>query len=765
MLVNHRMIKICLLALVVMVAFSLVGVSALSVERLMDSDSITQSDAILDQTLLSSNAFTQPDDLSEVSELLSIPDTFIKVGETDSLVLYMEDHSFAIRVVNKNDGENGFIHGSSFGKTGDNYSYLGTTWEENVNSAVVLSYYVYNDNNGQYSIVEESFLSSEASVSDYRLIENGFMARMRFGRSGIELTLKVYLDGNYLRVEIPNDSIVEGDYQLRSIKVYQFFGSVLEDTVPGYIFVPDGSGALIRYQALNVHTDTYNFQYYGTDLSKTAPVENEPVLSFPVTGVVQGINQHAFITMVDEGAAFANYTVSPAKTTLRYYFSYNEFRYRSLYQTPKSQSQAENQSGTQVTEDELNSFNLALTYQFLAGDEANYVGMANAYRDYLIASNRIYDRIDSSSNLSVMVELIGAEEKKGFIFDETLVMTTFDEASVIINELSDELSGMNVVYKGYTRGGATGAGLRYDSLNRSLGSNDALNQLIEIADSTETDLSFYLDMGKVYEDGSFNLYKDVVHRINQNLLGDVGLTKAFYYVAADRLKTPFQTSLAWLAKRGIDSVTLDTIGYTLYSDYKDSDHPLDRNDMIELVQTLLADYTDLTSLYRPNDYLLAYTNAYLSTPMTTSGYRIYSDTVPFTSYVLASALPAYSPFMNFSSSMSIDVLKMVDYNIRPSYVVTMASAYQLQDTELGQLYSSTYATWKSPIVTQAKSVALALDNVINSVVMNRVVLEAGLNQVTYDNGVIIYINYTNETKSIDTTTVLPRAYTVVMPDD
>jgi len=759
---RKMLIKVLCIATLFLLIVSTYPVIASSLSRNYDGDELIQGDTILDETYLASNQFTQVDDLSIVDNLLTVPDTYLLVGETDSLLLYMEEGSYAIRVVNKTDG---FIHGSSFGKTGDNYSYLGTTWEENVNSAVVLSYYTYNKDNGEYTVVEESFLASKDSTSTYELIDDGFSARLHFGRSGIELTLNVTLEGDYLSVEIPNESITEGAYQLRSLKVYQFLGAVFEDSVPGYIFVPDGSGALIRYQGLNVHTDTYNFQYYGNDDSLSAPVENEPMLAFPITGMIQGINQHGFITIVEDGAAFANFSVSPAKNTLRFYFSYNEFRYRSLYQTPRSESQAQSQTGTQVTQNNINSCNVVLKYRFLADDEANYVGMANAFKDYLLLSNQIEDHILNVTKSSILIEVIGTEKKSGFIFNETLVMTSMNELSTIIRELNEDVELIKIIYKGFSKGGATSTGLKYTKIDASLGNHRDFEALMESVNDTNSNIYFYLDLAKVYEDGSFNMYKDVAQRINQNLLSGNGITKSYYYVTPAMIKTQYLENVKRLQNNAIESYALDTVGYKLYSDFKEKSNPVDRSDMIDLLKSMFEAQDTNNVLYRPNDYLLKYTDYYLGMPMTSSRYRIYSDTVPFMSYVLAGIMDSYSPFQNFSSSASIDLLKMVDFNINPSYVISEKSAYYLQDTELGQIYSSSYSTWKETIVKQYQFVANALNEVRGNSIVSRIAIQPGFYLVTYSNGVQIYINYTNETLVDNLHSVTARNYKVVLSDD
>lgn len=759
---KKRIMMLIMLSLVLTLSLIIPPLVADATNRSIEGDSLPVSESILDETYLASNQFTQPDDLTAVGQLLTIPENYLKVGETNDLILYMEEGSYAIRVVNKND--NNFIHGSSFGKTGDNYDYLGTTWEENVNSAVVLSYYIYNSDNGEYTIIEESFLASKDSVSTYQLIENGFEARLYFGKSKVELTLKVYLKDNYLQVEIPNDSIKENQYQLRSVKVYQFMGAVFENSIPGYIFVPDGSGALIRYQGLNVHTDIYNFQYYGNDESISPATENEPILAFPVTGVVQGINQHAFMTIVEDGAEYANFSISPAKNNLRFYFSYNEFRYRNLYRTPRSESQAESQTGTQVTQDNLNHCNVVLKYRFLDNDEANYVGMAKAYQDYLLTTDKLQNHLNGNNEVSMMIEVIGAEKKTGFIFDEYLILTNLSELNNIVSTLGNDFSNLTVIYKGFTKGGATSSGLEYNQLYSKLGSKSDYQELLSSIDSTQSSLYFYLDHTLVYEDGKFNLYKDITQRINRNFLSAQGIEKNYYYVSPERIKLQYLDSIKSLLKNDITKYAVDTVGYKLYSDFKDKQTPVERDNMIEIIQSMFEESEQPQVLYRPNDYLLKYTESYLSMPLTSSRYRIYSDNVPFMSYVLAGVMDSYSPFMNFSSFGTTDLLKMVDYDVYPSYIITNQSAYLLQDTELGQIYSSSFSTWKETMVTQTLFVKNALDHVRGSHVLSRVTLESGFYKVSYSNGVEIYINYTNNPLIDGSTIVLARNYKVVMPN-
>ncbi len=727
-----------------------------------EPDLLPNSDNILDETYLSSNQFTQDDDLTVVGNYLDVPESFIKVGENGYYQLYMEEGSGAIRIVNKDDG---FIYGSSIATKDENIDNFNTTWEGIVNSAVTIKYYDYNNETGIYTTKEESLLKDPLSSSSYQFIENGFEAELYFGESGISLTLRVYLDEEYLTVEIPNESITEGEvYKLRNLKVFPFLGAVYANSIPGYIMVPDGSGALIRYQDIDVHSDIYEFRYYGQDNSVQKALESEPRLAFPVSGMVHGIHQHGFITIIESGAEHGSLVVSPAKRNLKYYYSYNEFTYRSIYQTPLSESDASNQTGRLVIEEELNSCDLVMHYKLLSGMDANYVGMANAYRDYLINKAGIVSKINSNDPVEVFIDIIGSETKEGFIFDEYLEMTSLSQIQEILSYLITNEMKPLVVYKGYDSQGLTSMGMVSDGVSSKLGSKQDLENLLSYVEANDIRLFLQVDPVSVYEDGRFSLYRDATRRINQNLLVSEGFTKMKYFIAPTSVENALVASIQNLNKDHIDNIALDSLGYILNSHYPSSDEAMDRSEVRRLYQEILQEINQEFLIYQSNDYLLQYSTDYLLTPMSSSRYRIYSDTVPFVPYVLQGLMKTYSPYQNFNSSSKIELLKMIDFGVAPSYLLTYESAYQLQSSELEQIYSSSFATWKDQIVSDYNYLYQGLNVQKNTTVETRTYLDTGVYEIIYDNGIKIIINYTNSTYDYSGEFIPALSYKVVIPD-
>ncbi len=586
---------------------------------------------------------------------------------------------------------------------------------------------------------------------------------MFFGLSGISVTLEVRLEEDQLIVRIPNGSIHEtAAYPLKNIKAYSYFGAVYADSLPGYIFVPDGSGALIRYQPIDAFLTTLEFAYYGSDPGIINQTQSEAMLSFPITGMVQGIDQHAFVQIIADGDPFATLVVASARRFVPYSVSYHTFNYRSTYAAPTSKAAAASGSGQQALQTDLNSCEAELVYRFLSGADANYVGMANAYQDYLIEEGVLTPMTADKEQIPALIEILGAETKQGFLFDEIEVMTSFSATTRILAVLDDEIGPLTVVLKGWNKGGLTQGGVDYSRQEGSLGTARELAALIERYNDGENTLSLYADFVKVYENSAYNPYRDLSQRINSALLGFDGMTKRYYYLNPVRAKDLFLDAMADLRADGA-CLALGSIGYLLYSDYSDPASELDRAEVRDLFASMLAEAGGKQVLYRPNAYLLGYTDKYLLVPTTTSNYGMYTDTVPFVAILLAGVMEAYGPYANFFANQDAEWLRFVDYGLYPSFILTEASAYQLQDTELASLYSSSFATWEAAVVSGYGFVAGALDGVYGEGIASRTVLVPGFVRVIYDNGVTIYVNYTHETVTAGGVSVDAGSYEVVNP--
>lgn len=164
---------------------------------------------------------------------------------------------------------------------------------------------------------------------------------------------------------------------------------------------------------------------------------------------------------------------------------------------------------------------------------------------------------------------------------------------------------------------------------------------------------------------------------------------------------------------------------------------------------------------RPNLYLWSYIHRYLQAPMFTSQYLIETDTIPFLQMVLQGTMEVYATYANFSFYTDADVLRMIDYNVYPSFMLTHDPAYELISTNSSNFYSTEFSLYQDRIVSIYDEMNRAYINVLNATWIDRQVYLPGVIVNTYSNGVKIVINYTDSLISYQGNSVTAQSFRVL----
>lgn len=99
--------------------------------------------------------------------------------------------------------------------------------------------------------------------------------------------------------------------------------------------------------------------------------------------------------------------------------------------------------------------------------------------------------------------------------------------------------------------------------------------------------------------------------------------------------------------------------------------------------------------------------------------------------------------------MTPAILKAVEAGAAPHYVFTWDPSSDMKDTGLNRYYATTYETWKSEAIAVYEQMNGALKYVTGATMINHEILNENVRKVTYDNGVVIYINYGTEAQKAD----------------
>ncbi len=673
-----------------------------------------------------------------------IPPSYQMAAENDQFQLYVDSATLAFKLLDKRSN---YLWHSGIDETieGDR---LNTSWRAFAQSGISIEYL------DQKAINKRVSITNTNRTLEVTPIEGGVSAQVTFDDYGITVGVILQLEADGVRVEVPSATIQEGspDFRLGRVYVYPFLGATRGGSVPGYMFVPDGIGSLIRFAEATKARNMLYARYYGSDLGILAvmPYDGYTVppypASFPVFGMVHGEKENAYISVVEKGAAYGEAQAHPAGIITNFNFVYNAFIYNETY------FQATNRSGAGVTtvQRQTNAFDVVLHYRFLTGEAADYVGMAHSYQHYLLDKGLLHRNDDSNPNIGIRLEFLGGDKEEVLFWDRFIPMTTIAQMREILDRL--HLPNPEVIYYGWQPFGATTMPPTWVALEGGLGSLGDLNALAGEITAEGGHFSLYLEpQVALWGESGYSPRNDLAMAITNVILE--GYSRHYnHYFTFDTLRERY-TALSHDVAAQLDTgLALDSIGSTLYSDFRRGS-PLNREAAITAYQSLLDESPVRLGFYRPNDYLLGLAQAYYDMPLGDNGYIYTSEPVPFLPVVLAGYMPYYGPVLNFSSNRQDDLLRQVEYGIYPSYFLTYEVTANMLNTRSSWIYTSSYAQWGDEIRQTYEWLNALLAPVRGQEIVAHVQLTAGVFATTYADGQQIIVNYNNQPFTLNEMTI------------
>lgn len=692
------------------------------------------------------NRHTQYIEAEEAVNLLTTTGFEEKMNNGTLSVWYSEEQQ-ALRIV---DLRSGYIWGCADDK--EEYN-LNKKWTARSTSMLYISYF---DLDGKE---QSCALSDSTFKADFTWNAEGFSCDVSSKKLGISFAFTGTLSEDSFRFAAEDESLKEtGKSKLAKLSFMSFLGSVYEDSVPGYILIPDGSGALIRFQKAKAYLSGYSRKVYGSNLSidkdnvagklngnrtdDYATEENQ--LSLPLWGMVHGENQNAFLATVDSGEIYTVINAIPAgaeNQTVKFHRAYAEFVYRSEYNKRVSSSKVVAQP-----QEEINTVNPVLTFTFLTGEEADYSGMAQVYREKLQESSRLpQNERKEDGDVSLLLHVAGSEVKEGFLKNGLAKLTDAEQAETILDRLQENgISNIAMTLSGWNQGGYHGASYGSTKFEKQVGTKKEIQALRERLEGQGGSLALILNVMTANED-QINVNRDAALNATLNSLVTTIPNKSLMYQKTYYLhhaKTLEYMNKAFEDLEGLDLLLEDAAKY-LYADYAIR-HEVTRDevqkDMIDTVESakqgLLFDATNL--------YLLKYADKITDIPVSNSQYVYETDSVPFLQMVLRGSVDYYAPYSNLGFYSNASVLKMIEYGAYPSFMVMGAENFTISDTPLENYFSLNYEDWEARIVEVYGKINDALSRVKGAAMTDHFVVSDGVYCSCYDNNLKIYVNYNEE---------------------
>jgi len=684
------------------------------------------------------------------------------IAENDHYALYMNEEYLSIIVQDKATG----AYMESAVSYDDNKN--NATWSAAMRSALVLTV-IYGITDTQ-----QADLINDEVAKDITYTDNGFSAKVYWSKYKFGMTLEVELTEDGVIASVPDESIVEDgeDYFIGTISVYPYLGHSYLDQKEGYMFIPDGNGALIYLEDKEGRFRSgFTSMIYGDDpgfarQSASNLWQDHNIINdankviAPVFGMAHTSEGIAYLAVVEKGAERASIIANPNGANVDYNRIYARFTERVVFTQYNSNNSS---SAYQTAETGRSHSDLQVHWIFLAGDDANYCGMANAYRAYLLERGDLVPSADNSYN--TRVDFLGSDRESWVVGTSAVVMTTTDDIREIYEDLKKEgVTDLFSVYKGWQKGGIYNLPIGSYKADSKIGGTGDLTSLMEEAENAGIQFYLYNDalrLNPVESSSVFNVVKQINRRrFSESTYKDV--YEEFLYLIPSRTGTLLGQFVNSCTKKGVNNLALAGITNTLYSNYYDNVFYSRHNTAEEYDKIFgqIAGQTDLV-MEQPFAYLWKYTDAFLDMPLYTSNYMYEDESIPFMSIVLKGVMPMYSEYVNFEANKQEFFLKMVETGTFPSFYITKESSSDLVNTNSSDIYSSQYDVYRDTMIAYARELAEINAKVEGAYIVGHEIRENNVTVVTYGNGVKIYLNYGSSAVQTDGYTIEGMSIKVV----
>lgn len=633
--------------------------------------------------------------------------------------------------------------------------------------------YIINDNLAEFvkEKLQDCFGQAGYSLADLERdnLENGI--EQQDLPLIVTIPLEYTLEKDSLVVTVNTAAMeLSEEAHISQLSLLRYFGAA-GTSDEGYMLLPDGSGSLIRLNNGKSHLPTLKVPVYGEDLTKSFAQQpaNELTAALPVYGIKQG--DQAFLAIIESGDAIASLEAGVAGQINNYNFIYSSYE---LTQQITLASAYEGENEMLLFQRQAFNKPLQLRYFFLTEENADYVGMAQRYQEYLVDTGKLQAAEDRSPSLHL--ELLGsttyADTFLGIPVEKEQTLTTYEQAQLIVDALHEVGVGkVSVSYLYWANGGSNTTRMNRLKPQKSLGGKNGLSQLQ--ASLTEAGDRLYVtaDLQYVVDDTWFDGYMGLFDA-PKTILGEqtgkkkyspITLEEEGYWdtLAPGDYVQMAQSIMKSLSALGLDSVNPLALGQDLYSDFDRNDF-VDRQDAVELVKQALAVFSDggkELMVGFPNAYGLTGADEVMALPADSNEFYLCDESVPFYQIVLHGLIPYSGEAVNHTGDVEQSLLQAAETGSSLLFSLMYETNDVLYETEL-QINASYYEAWLEAAGMCWQSLEGLLERVSESEIIDHQILSDTLRKTVYDNGISVYVNYGHEDITIEGVAVEARSFTV-----
>lgn len=554
-------------------------------------------------------------------------------------------------------------------------------------------------------------------------------------------------------------------YPLTNITVLPYFGAANREET-GYLFVPDGSGALINMNSGKTGAQPYRQNVYGRDYSTSAvreySYEQNSQIHLPVFGAKH--EEKAFLAIIESGDGFARINGEIAGMTDSYNKVFSNFSY-----IPNARVYMQSGGAVIYMRDlSINMYqvrpyqeDIVIKYRFLDKENASYAHMAQEYQKYLVDRYGL-TRINPTESVPLLVELIGGIEKVEPVFGVSAKVvkptTTFKQAEDIVDHfLSQGIRNLNIRYSGWLKGGIEHVFPSRVKLESKLGTKEEFTKLVNNLQAKN--VMFYPNVNflKIYKNSlfdGFTQFNDSARALDRKAAYVNRYDLATHLrkrgeeiplLSFGKLPSNLNSFVKDSVKLGVNSLSFDNLGSMLYADYR-----VDISKLVDRVQAKNIVTDELSKLKNQevsimvsgaNAYTLPYADFIVKNPHYSRNYEILDRGIPFYQMALRGYIPYAGESANLAQRSQTYMLTLLETGAVPYYLLSYTESVEVKGSQFENLYSINYLDYSEDIVSLYTEINDALQSIWHERIIDHKSLEPNVNLTKYEGGTSIVVNY------------------------
>lgn len=584
------------------------------------------------------------------------------------------------------------------------------------------------------------------------------------------------LEGKDLVVSVPySDIACSSDYPLVFVDVLPMFGAAGTDQ-EGFTLVPEGGGAIIRYNNGRLSQSSYYANMYGWDYgTKRETATSETENAFPVFGMSQ--EDGSFICIMESADSYGGVCADISGRLNEYNTVFG--RYNILHSDNVEVDENKSARLFLMYEKQIPDDTLVQRYRFLDGN--GYVSMAQTYGEYLRAKPEMRGEC-ASEEMPVNVELVGAinkvEVKLGIPVEATVATTTFEQADSIMNDfLEGGVKDLNLRMTGWCNGGAMQRVLTSIHVEGCLGGESGMKKLIASAAEKGVDLYFDGISCFAYRSGilnGFNTLSDSARATTRDLIKlypyyivtyemSTWMDKYPYYLVKPSYAQRCASNLInGLKDRGAAGIAFRDIGNLLSADYQDSNTVTREQAKAQDTQTLEdAVATGMKVIIKEgNAYAIPYADLITDMNLSGNAYALLDYSVPFYQIAIHGLKDYTGEALNMAGDPQTLLLESAEYGAGLNFTFMEKDTRVLKDTLFSCYTSSHYAPWKDEVIAMITRYQKEMSGLNRQAITGHERLNEDVAVTTYADGTQVYVNYSTRDYRAGSVTVPGRDYLV-----